>query len=251
MCSENTRCQIGDGSIHFPANELQERQGREYFNNSSFINRYIEGEAHILVRVLSGNGDELLACFYRDCEAGPGGHDMNGKGDSCGPILAGNQKSSFELLSFAWGHSAGSWYKGHGQQQSVFVANVELMKLPEFMPIPSLVWLDTVERVLARLPKALYLCRRAVTVSLGAIENWESGVLVGCLSCCDLHRRRQIIERTAEIMNGVPKYQGDCVGHIGDGLNVVSDVASLLVGIRGNVVSVAIPEKPRRQTQSP
>ena len=185
--SGNTRCQIHNGTKDFPADEAR-TAGWEYFNNSSFIDRYIKGEAHILVRVLGRDGNEMLACFQGHLESGSAAQE-DGPRSSCSPILAGNQKSSFELLSFAWGHSAIGWYKTHGHQESVFVLNVELVKLPELMPIPSLVWLDTVDGALARLPKSLYLGRRTVTVTLGAIENWEPGVLIGCLSCCDLHRR--------------------------------------------------------------
>lgn len=148
---------------------------RKPFDDVGFVQRYINGEAHILIVLRDGNGREYIACLQRE---------FGVIGAGCAPAKFARWHSgvepsvlSRESLFFAWSEAAAIVTRRHCQQESVLVYDVESVDLPQD-GIPTLVRLEPIYRFLGILVHAFYLSRSALMVQLGSIEDWEA-----CLGC--------------------------------------------------------------------
>jgi hypothetical protein len=166
--------QIVDSTLNLARNETRQEQRGSWFDYSGFVDRYIKGESHIVLRLRSRNDQEYLALIQRE---GWGGADIDH------PNVAKPIELRVGTLTFAWSQGTATWRKTRGQQKTMLVYDVELVELPEQMAkASSLVWLDTVENISARLPRALYTSMSQTTIVLGTIPDWEVRVLYVWLS---------------------------------------------------------------------
>ncbi len=229
--SNNDRCGATESA--------QKEEGRRPFDHTRLVDRYVEGKAHILLHLRDGKGAEFIACLRRYSDRIRCGNGVVGGGVSVG---ADRFFSSVESCFLAWSHCAADRFSADGQQQAMFVYNVQLMELPEPMTPPTLVWLDSVENFVAILPKAWYFSSRKAWVVFGAITDWESNVLVGSSASSNDESISQMVERAAQVVNGVAQHKREFVGDVGDLLNVKRYLSTLDIILTTDVVGISNPE---------
>ena len=237
-----TRPQFVDDLPHVPIHKSQEIQQGSRFGHSGFVKRYIEGKAHILIRFRGRDSQEFLAYLQRDGRSGGRADNSMGQRKVLQrPESVESGDDWVERLSFAWGRGTANWCENRSGQHTVFIDDVEVVKLPEPMAIPVLVWLEMSNFVEARLPHALYASWSQCTKVCGRIKDWELGV-------SDLPTDRlgdgmgQMIERAAEVMERVSKYQGDIERNAGNFEHEIDFVTGLVVLLNSDKVLIGIPE---------
>jgi hypothetical protein len=184
-------------SVAHEVGEMLERfQQRLTLDKPRFAERYVEAELHLLVRFRVRGIDEEFVAFFQRAE-GIGGLD---------------EQIHRKVPEFLWKHL------GHGganinapktgtnrDQQAVLVDVVELVDYPEVVPLASLVWFESVERVNRVLAHSLYYSWKSSFV-LGRIlfdqELDVPGHSVGAASD-EEELLGQMIESTSEVLDGV------------------------------------------------
>jgi hypothetical protein len=106
-----------------------------------------------------------------------------------------------------------------------------------------LVWLDTVENISARLPRAIYTSISQTTVVLGTIPDWEVRVLYGFLGSGAHNSMSQMVERATEIVESIPQDEADRVRDDRDALDVINSIASFFINFGSNAVTVGVPKE--------
>jgi len=234
------RPEIVNDVQHLVTEAPQENErGHKPFEDVRFIDRYIEGKSHFLIHLRSLKGGEYIACFHRELGWIRSGERV---------LLCGKSHVSDDRLSgvergfLAWSHGAANIYRSNGQQQTMLIHDIQSMQLPEPMTYPSLVWLDTVERFIARLPKAWYISLQGVSVLVGSIEDWEGRVIFGLPARNSDQRVSQMIERASQIVESVPQHEGQVIVDGGDILDVKTYLAGLDVILSPDGVWIGAPK---------
>lgn len=144
------------------------------FGNAGFVNAYCEVKAHILIRFRVRDGQEFLACVQRDWKPLLSEPDDPSRASRKGN---GEVLWSQRLLNrhFLWSEVMHRVYGANGQEQSMLVNVVEPVKGPESL-VPSLVWLDSVERFERLLLNAVYDLPQGGFVGLGGMSDGELSV---------------------------------------------------------------------------
>ena len=133
-------------------------QQRLTLDNPRFFERYIKSELHFLVHFSVGSiNEEFVACFQRKQIIGRS--EKHGwKVCKEGVILA--PESLCKCLLEEWPHmchKVNTLKTGtNGYQQPMLVDDIEAMQNPQFVALPSLIWLDTAKHLYGVWPKVLY-----------------------------------------------------------------------------------------------
>ncbi len=227
--------------MDFAADLQQEKQRRnETIYNFGFANRYVKGVAHILVRLRDRVGSEFIACFQ---SFDPRIVANNQVLMNCVANWADERALRKEISFLAWSHSAANWYCRHRDQHAVLINDVQLVELPDYMAVPSLVWLDTVESFEARLAKAHYASSRSGLIVFGLIGNWERSLFHVERSACRLSQSSsEVIERASQIMDGIPEFHREFGINYRNILDVIDDAARFEVALSSDYVGVIAPE---------
>ncbi len=162
--------QFADNIIDCPVEEVHQHHQWRPFGDAGFVDAYRKVKAHFLLRFRCGDRQEFIASFQRDWR-------KDVFGDEIWSSLACLQEKSFWEATcsrkfLSWAEGAHRIYNAHGQEQAVFVNDVEFVKSPK-KPIPSLVWVDTFENFERVLPYGWYSSTQNGFVNFGRICDWE------------------------------------------------------------------------------
>lgn len=204
------------------------------------VESYVEGKAHILLRLRDRNLKQYFACIQRDWKLLPTEDSPSARSSRVGVVNP--LKPLRELLFFAWRHGASRVYERDGQQHSMLVDIIQPVELPERVAESSLVWLDTVDGFNSRLPHALYLSAQSFPVFIGSVCDWKSRLVAGFVPGDDDQFMSQIIERSAEVIQGIAQYEGERCGDLRDISDLVPDLTQVFVGLSDDNIGVCFPE---------
>ena len=181
--------------------QQEERGGYKPFHDLRLVDRYIKGEAHVLVHFMNREGTQFIACLQRD-DAWVNHYEnalTNRKGGGAYDRFFANK-----LAFFTWSQCASNRYGRNCYQHAVLVNDIQFVELPDLMAKSILIWLDTFENFEARLPKAFYFRSRYGLEVFGKIANWERRLLLVERDPYFLDKgASQVIERASEIMDGI------------------------------------------------
>lgn len=111
----------------------------------------------------------------------------------------------------------------------MFVSNVQLVETPEGV-VPTLVWLDSHDRIYGVLPHALYLSRKSGLLLFGGwcqLGDWKARILSRLAIVRQDQPIGEVIQSTPEVLNGVPGNEPN-VGwnrsNLGDPIDFVSTI---------------------------
>jgi hypothetical protein len=235
-----TKCEVLDDPENLATNISQEQESWHPFHNLGLVNRYIKGEAHVLILFKCRKPGEFVACLHRDdWGIGRSEHHLTEIASGGADELRLSDRSGF----FAWNQCAANRYGRYRQQQTMLVNDIQLMQLPKAVAPPSLIWLDTVENFVTILPKAWYFAARRPYVCFGCVEDWERRVLVGCPPSSNNQRIGEVVERASEIMDNIPQHEGQRIWDDWDALDVIDDLSRLVVVFSPDGVGIVPPER--------
>ncbi len=150
-------------------------QRRLTISNPRFIERYIKSELHFLVHFSVGCiNEEFVACFQRKQIIGRS--EKHGwKVCEEGVILAAETVCKHLLEEWPhMCHEVNTLETGtNGYQQSMLVNDIEAVKYPQSVPLPSLIWLDTAKHIYGVWPKVLYFSLKFGFKVRGALSDDE------------------------------------------------------------------------------
>lgn len=190
---------------------------------------YLHNEAHILLSLRSGDGQEFLACIQRDWRDIAGGIDLDHHAgtEPERPYLI--QQIADDLLAF--GSRASSVFEGHGQQQTMLVDVVQGVENVK-QGVPSLVWADTAECFNRLLTRAIYHSQTRYFPVFGVTSYWELGL--GRNAAGTDQAASHVVQRTTEIVQHVPDDERHVVRDSGNILDVVRYVSSVGILLDAN-----------------
>ncbi len=237
----NIRSKAVDNRSDLATDLHQEVGGRHQpVDDLKFVDRYVKGESHILIRFRDAERTEFLACLERDNTGIVGGEN----------VLVGSEggRSYDRFLGLkrgflAWSHAAANWYGRNRNQHAVLVNDVQFVELPQLMTGPILVWLDTVEDFKARLPKAYYSSARYGLIVFGEIANWEGRVLwvKGNSGSFD-QGASKMIESASQIMNSIAESHREFGVNLRDVFDVIGHASRCKVLLFADGVGICAPE---------
>ena len=107
--------------------------------------------------------------------------------------------------------------------------------------IPSLVWLETFDRLNSLIPHSLYFSLKSGFVGFGTevpFEDWERRVFGGGAVVRNDESLRQVIQRGSEILNSISDDGADRAGNRCSLLHDVNDLVGLEVCLSDNFIRV-------------
>ena len=233
--------EVVDNRSHFATGLHQEIRGRhESFYNFKFVDRYVKGEAHILIHFRDRERAEFVACLQRDNAGIVGGENVLVNSETGG---AYDRFLGLKRGFLAWNHAAANWYGRNRDQHTVLVNEIQFVELPELMTRPTLVWLDTVKDFKARLPKAYYSSARQGFIVFGTIADWERRVLwvKGNSGGFD-QGAGKMIERASQIMNSIAESHCEFGVNVRDTFDVIGHASRFEVVFFSDGVGICAPE---------
>lgn len=213
-------------------------QGHEHhqwrpFGKLRFVDAYREVKAHFLIRFSLGNSQEFIACFQRDWRK-----DVF-KDDLWKSLFRRRDEhfwdATCQRVFLSWSEAASWIYKARGQEQSMFVDDIELVEVPQ-EPISSLVWLDTVENFESILTYGWYNSITDGFVVFGRISDWELRV-----GSDDWDKpAREVIKSATKAMENISKDQWNLRANGWDRSDVVANVSRIRIKFThsGNGISI-------------
>jgi hypothetical protein len=230
-----------DNYSDLTANQPQEIQGgHQSLNDFKFVDRYIKGEAHILIHFRDRKRTEFVACLQRDNSGVVGSEDILMRCESGG---AYNRFLGFICGVLAWSHAATNWYGRNCNQHAVLVNDIQFVELPELVTGPILVWLDTVENFKARTPKSFYASSRSGLIVFGEIANWERRVsFVNSTSGSFDQGAGEMIERASQVMNSIAEPHCEFGVNGREALDVIGHASRFEVVFLPDGVGICAPE---------
>jgi len=233
---------FADNVADCPAEELSQHHQCRPFGDLRFVDAYREVKAHFVIRFRCGDSQEFVASFQRDWR-------KDVFGDEIWKSLARHQEKSFweatcsrQFLS--WAEGASRIYNAQGQEQTVLVDVVELVKLPE-EKVSSLVWTDTVENFESILPYGWYNSVQHGFITMGRVSDWEFRVGSDNWD----KSARDVIESATQTVKNIAKDQWNLNGNGRNIADIVADVASLRIGLSERRDGMFIMESPQGRLQ--
>lgn len=222
MIPQNEPRELANAAFNLTSQQNKDNVEWRPFGDAGFVNAYCEVKAHILIRFRIGNGQEFLACVQRHWQP-IFGTELHSRlfptGESKHHVMWAER-----LLNrhFLWSEVMHEVYGADGQEQSVLVNVVEPMEGPERV-IPSVVWLDTVERFERLLLNAGYDSSQGGYVGLGGMSDGEL-----CVFCDDgNYPTREVIESGAKTVQNVTsneRYVSRDRGNLADAIREFSSI---------------------------
>src|SRR5580704_3789728 len=207
------------------------------FRDPRFIERYLQEKLWILVhaRLFGINGD-CVACFQRESiPEGQSGVTVDAS-DALGQELrrAAAEGRVDERKGCASGH-----------QKAMLVDNVEAVESPQGI-IPSLVWLDSLDRIYGVLPHALYLSRKSGVLLLGerfTLADWETDVLgrLGLSRHSD-EPTREVIKSASQVLNRVSSNHAEMCWNRSHFCDCINSLSSLRISLYDSAIGVSSRE---------
>ena len=93
--------------------------------------------------------------------------------------------------------------------ETVFLDNAQLVQTPENFPLPSLIWLDSVDRIYGVLSHSLYFSRSFGFVFRGSFSDREIDFTFPSAITPTPESASQVIESGSQILNGIASDSGD------------------------------------------
>lgn len=234
--------QFADNIADCAAKEVNQHHQWRPFGNFGFVDAYRKVKAHFLIRFRWRDRQEFIACFQRDWRKDVFGNEI-------WESLARRQKEFFweatcsrQFLS--WAEGASRIYNAQGQEQTVLVDVVEPVKLPE-EKIASVVWTDTVENLESILPYGWYRSIQHGFITMGRVSDWELRV-----GSDDWDKpASEVIESATKTVEDIAKDQWNLSGDGRNIADIVTDVASLRIGLSDQRDGMFIMEAPQGALQ--
>lgn len=236
-----TEREVLDDPQYLACETAEEERSRHRGYDADFINRYVEGEAQILIVFQCGKSAEFIACLHRD-----DWRDIRSTSEyhllEVMSRRADDRSSTTKRSAFAWRHAAAHRYSSDRKNQTMLVHDVKLMQLPKMVAPPSLVWLDTVEQMVAILPDAWYLSARQGWKVFGSIRNWERRILLWDDPGRAHKSIGQVIQGASQIVDSIPQHESEFFRDGRDALNVIDQISRLVVEFSPDGVRILQPE---------
>jgi len=227
-----------DGSVE----EIHEHRQWRPFGDLGFVDAYRKVKAHFLFRFRCRDRQEFIACFQRDWR-------KDVFGDEIWESLSRLQEKSFWEATcsrkfLSWAEGAHWIYNAQGQEKTVIVDDVELVKLRQEQ-IPSVVWVDTVENFESILSYGWYNSAKHGFVTMGRVSDWELRV-----GCDDWDKSAsEVIESATQTIQDITKNQWNLSGNGWDVPNVIAEVSGLRISLGEGRDGVGIVKPPQSSIQ--
>jgi hypothetical protein len=216
--------------------KLLERYDQRFtLDNPRLVERYIKAEINIWVRLgIDGIDEKFVAIFQR----GPiGWRQVDGE--------VGNRNRIPESLPHHLGHLRPDVktliLSGDGNQQTMLVDVVKFVEHPELVPLPTLVWFDSAQRINRLLPHALYYSRKSGPVFVGASLNQKTDVVHACwISACSDHEQLigQVVEGAANIVDGIASNERERIWERPNIGNAINQLTRLRIALGKNHIAI-------------
>jgi hypothetical protein len=190
--------QIGNNAIDKIKHTLQRWEQRLTVENPNFVERYKKGNLQLLLEFSTGLIPKKYVIFFQ--------------GANC---LVGENyprvrfSRTWKLFGIQARQMHSNIRSNNGDRESVFIDNAQAVQTPENIPIPSLVWLNSADRIYNVLPHSLYLSKTFGFVFRGAVGYREINFAFSGVGAAP-ERARQIIQGGSSILNDVACDGEDC-----------------------------------------
>jgi len=208
------------------------------FSNPRLIERYLQEKLWIIVhlRFREING-ECVACFQRESIS----QLRRCLGDNAFGTSSYHVVTQFSMEAGIDKRDRGA----SGHQKAMLVDTVEAMEPPQGI-IPSLVWLDSLDRIYSTLPHALYLSRKSGLLLLGerfTIADWEADIFgrFGLRSNPD-ESARQVVQSASHILNRISSDQTEMGWNRSNFCDCVDSLLTLRISLYSGTVRVGFGE---------
>jgi len=210
--------------------------------DARLVDHYRKSDLLVLIRFrIRLIDEEFIACFQRE-QVVLGSQEQRQIRHGSTFLLVGNQGSQAPRERRANVQALETGADCH--QQAVLIHNVEAVQLPEGV-VPSLVWLDRVDRVDRVLPHALDLSQLSGFVFLGGIEDREIDVIertwLGRPDQDELVG--QMVESASQVLQDFPSDHVDHCWHLTHADEVVNELSRLRIALGADYVRVGGEER--------
>lgn len=234
--------EVGDYAKDVPVRLSQQNDKGDGFNYLRLADRYFSKKCHVLVSFqVGGVNQNFLAFVQRECTG-----DADKSVSEC----------LFELFGVEHDILAERLRREHryagtsNQQKPMLISIVECMKSPEDV-VSSLVWLEAFDFLNGIVPHSIYFSVKDGLVDFGTdvpFKDWERRVFGRSLAIGEHQGVGQVIERGAEVLQGIPNHAGD---RAGNGVGLVDDVnplAGLRIELSDDFIRLVTHEMLQRDT---
>jgi hypothetical protein len=163
-------------------------------DNPLLIERYIKGEIHVLMHFRL-TGKEYLSLY----EA------LDSWQAEVTEAKSGVKEVSADMKAHLLKPGDGS------EQSMVLIGNIKSMEHPQRI-IPTLVRFGSVDGIYGTLRHTLYISVVSGLVSRGVVEDGKSGLVPRSLAVGKHELPSEVVERAAEVVDGVSGHQPECGG---------------------------------------
>lgn len=220
---------------------MQRWDERLTLDNLALAERYLKGELRIHVHLLWAS-EEFCAIFERklpvsgpDWDAGRGNFGGVDPQPTGGSASADSAEVDYEVSVCA----------ADGEQEFVFVRDVELMEPPK-RAVPSVVRFGGLDKVHRRLRRSLYLSRRTGFKSIGgggrALEHGKSGVGLDFFPFGTNQLADQKIEGGSKVVDGIADDGAPPERGLRRNLDLENALAGLRLVVGNDFIGFALPE---------
>jgi hypothetical protein len=218
---------------------MEEHNNWLSFDDLRLSERYLKGDVHVVLHLRLGDSGEYVACLR--IKGGGGRFLQEASVRDLGWDGKDSQKVARDYPYLAWGHAVNNVLGINREQQAVLVDNVKLIELPENFSCTSSVCFDRRQRFYSFMPQSLFYSPNSGYKFLGAVCNWKVNLAAPVGFGADRDQSvGQMVESGPEVMNSIPKHEGD-VGwdrrNIGEFIDAIASVRVVLgrKGIRASV----------------
>jgi hypothetical protein len=227
------------------AQMLDRFQQRLTLDNPRFIEHYIKSELHFLVHLfVAGTSEEYVACLQ--------GKQIIGWPNKvgwkvCEGMILFAEHFSGPIPEVAdIRHEVNTLKSGaNGDQQSVLVNNIELMKDPQFVPLTAFVWLDTAKHIYSIWPQVLYYSLKSSFEIKGTIPDNELVPRSGTGLAVRPDKKQllgNVVNNTAQVMNRVASGSRNRSRHGVSSDYIMTQLAHLRIVIGSDFIRLGIEE---------
>lgn len=226
--------ELGDNVIHDIHELMNEWQDRLRLDNLRLADRYLKGELKLLTEFrIRGISKQYVAYFQRAMSIGGTVEPAPPHGNVGNP--RGMSSHSFDIQ-----HSQVNALKCRSDcyQQTVFVDVIQLVQDEKLVPLPSTVWLGSVDCIYSIIPHALYFsCASGrAFVFRGILGDGKvylpGGPIVGEISATsDPQLHRQVVKGASQAMDCLPSDLGNTNGNVFDARDVIDELSRIRIAL--------------------
>ena len=133
----------------------------------------------------------------------------------------------------------------NGYQQSMLVNDIEMVKYPQFVSLPSLIWLDTAKHIYGVWPKVLYCSLKGGFKFCGTVADDEAIMFSRTARSVRPNEKQvlcDVVENASQVVNCI---SGNGRNAIWDGVNsdyIIDQLACLRIALGPDFIWLGIKE---------